>query len=64
MKLQLALDLVDIDGAKLILDELHDIIDIVEIGTPFLIKEGVKAITEIKKTYPFLDVLADEFERD
>jgi 3-hexulose-6-phosphate synthase len=59
MKLQLALDLVDIDGAKLILDELHDIIDIVEIGTPFLIKEGVKAITEIKNAYTFLDVLAD-----
>ena len=63
MKLQLALDVVDIDGAKSLLDELHDIIEIVEIGTPFLIKEGVKAITEIKNAYPFLDVLADEFER-
>jgi 3-hexulose-6-phosphate synthase len=59
MKLQLALDLVDINGAKLILNEVKDIIDIVEIGTPFIIKEGVRAIAEIKKAYPFLEVLAD-----
>jgi len=59
MKLQLALDLVDINAAKLILNEVKDIIDIVEIGTPFIIKEGVRAIAEIKKTYPLLEVLAD-----
>jgi 3-hexulose-6-phosphate synthase len=59
MKLQLALDLVDINGAKSILDEINDIIDIVEIGTPFIIKEGVRAIADIKQAYPFLEVLAD-----
>lgn len=59
MKLQLALDLVDINGAKLILNEVKDTIDIVEIGTPFIIKEGVRAIAEIKNAYPFLEVLAD-----
>jgi 3-hexulose-6-phosphate synthase len=59
MRLQLALDVVDIAGAKSMLAELNDIIDIVEIGTPFILKEGVKAITEIKKAYPFLRILAD-----
>jgi 3-hexulose-6-phosphate synthase len=59
MKLQLALDLVDISGARSILDEVNDLIDIIEIGTPFIIKEGVRAITEIKKAYPLLEVLAD-----
>ena len=59
MRLQLALDLVDIAGAKAILAELSDIIDIVEIGTPFILKEGVHAITEIKQAYPSLSVLAD-----
>ncbi|GAK58955.1 3-hexulose-6-phosphate synthase [Candidatus Vecturithrix granuli] len=59
MKLQLALDLVDCQGAKAILSEVHDLIDIVEIGTPFLLKEGVRAITEIKSAYPSLEVLAD-----
>lgn len=59
MKLQLALDLVDCQGAKAILSEVHDLIEIVEIGTPFLLKEGVRAITEIKNAYPLLIVLAD-----
>ena len=59
MKLQLALDLVGLDEAQALLAELHDLIDLVEIGTPFLIREGVKAITNIKRTYPALEVLAD-----
>ncbi len=59
MKLQLALDLVDCQEAKAILSEVHDLIDIVEIGTPFLLKEGVRAITEIKSAYSSLNVLAD-----
>lgn len=59
MKLQLALDLVDCQAAKAILSKVHDLIDIVEIGTPFLLKEGVRAITEIKNAYPSLEVLAD-----
>ena len=59
MKLQLALDLVDLNEAQALLAELHDLVDLVEIGTPFLIREGVKAITDIKRTYPALEVLAD-----
>jgi 3-hexulose-6-phosphate synthase len=37
MKLQLALDLVDIAGAKAIVAEVAEFIDIVEIGTPVVI---------------------------
>lgn len=59
MKLQLALDLVDIPEAILILKEVSDLIAIAEIGTPLIIKEGVKAITAIKQAYPLLEVLAD-----
>ena len=59
MRLQLALDLVDIAGAQAILAELSDLLDIVEIGTPFLLKAGVQAITAIKTAYPALCVLAD-----
>lgn len=59
MKLQLALDIVDLQGAKNILDEVGDAIDIVEVGTPFVIKEGLKAVEEIKKKFPHLIVLAD-----
>ncbi|MCZ6677793.1 MAG: orotidine 5'-phosphate decarboxylase [Candidatus Poribacteria bacterium] len=59
MKLQLALDLIDCQKAKRILEKVVELVDIVEIGTPLLMKEGVKAATEIKQAYPSLEVLAD-----
>lgn len=59
MKLQLALDLVDIVGAKAILDQVVDLVDIVEVGTPMILREGVTAITETKKAFPQAQVLAD-----
>jgi 3-hexulose-6-phosphate synthase len=59
MKLQLALDQVSLDQAIEIVAETRDLIDIVEIGTPFLIKEGLAAVAAIKTRYPVLVVVAD-----
>ncbi|MBW4082083.1 3-hexulose-6-phosphate synthase [Paenibacillus sp. S150] len=59
MKLQLALDLVDIAGAKEIVSEVAGFIDIVEIGTPIVINEGLHAVKAIKEAFPSLTVLAD-----
>lgn len=59
MKLQLALDLVDIPGALEVVKEVEEFIDIVEIGTPVINKEGLAAVKEVKATFPNLDVLAD-----
>ncbi|MBY9077852.1 3-hexulose-6-phosphate synthase [Paenibacillus sp. HN-1] len=59
MKLQLALDLVDIPGAKEVVAEVADHIDIVEIGTPIVINEGLHAVKAIKDAFPSLTVLAD-----
>jgi 3-hexulose-6-phosphate synthase len=59
MKLQLALDTVSLTEARRIVDELQDLIDIVEIGTPCIFREGVNAVREIKKAHPGLEVLAD-----
>ncbi|TDM14998.1 3-hexulose-6-phosphate synthase [Macrococcus bovicus] len=59
MKLQLALDLVDIQGALEVVEEVQDHIDIVEIGTPVVINEGLKAVKAIKDAFPALTVLAD-----
>ncbi|SFA76791.1 3-hexulose-6-phosphate synthase [Cohnella sp. OV330] len=59
MELQLALDLVDIPGAKQVVAEVADHIDIVEIGTPVVINEGLRAVKEIKEAFPSLRVLAD-----
>lgn len=59
MKLQLALDLVDIQGAIDIVNEVGEYIDVVEIGTPVVINEGLRAVKEVKKAFPNLTVLAD-----
>ncbi|MGN9863691.1 3-hexulose-6-phosphate synthase [Bacillus swezeyi] len=59
MKLQLALDLVNIPEAKEVVKEVEEHIDIVEIGTPIIKIEGLKAVKEIKEVFPGLQVLAD-----
>jgi 3-hexulose-6-phosphate synthase len=59
MELQLALDLVNIPQAKELVKEVEAYIDIVEIGTPVVINEGLRAVKEIKEAFPHLKVLAD-----
>lgn len=59
MELQLALDLVNIPEAIELVSEVQESIDIVEIGTPIINKEGHAAVREMKKAYPNLTVLAD-----
>ncbi|ULL16179.1 3-hexulose-6-phosphate synthase [Paenibacillus sp. H1-7] len=59
MELQLALDLVDIPQAKELVKEVAEYIDIVEIGTPVVINEGLRAVKELKEAFPSLKVLAD-----
>ena len=59
MELQLALDLVNIPEAKQVVSEVAEFIDIVEIGTPIVINEGLHAVKEMKEAYPHLRVLAD-----
>ncbi len=59
MKLQLAIDLLDVKAVKTLLEEVIDLIDIVEIGTPLILQEGMKIVTEIKRNYPTVTLLAD-----
>ncbi|QHZ46007.1 3-hexulose-6-phosphate synthase [Bacillus sp. NSP9.1] len=59
MELQLALDLVNIPEAKKVVKEVQEHIDIVEIGTPVVINEGLRAVKEMKEEFPSLRVLAD-----
>jgi len=59
MKLQLALDVINLKNAVTIVKELEDIIDIVEIGTPLIKKEGLQAVSAIKETFPQFVIVAD-----
>lgn len=59
MRLQLALDELTLDEAVGIVSELRDLIDIVEIGTPLVIKEGLAAVAAVRKRFPETTILAD-----
>lgn len=59
MELQLALDLVDIPQGIALVKEVESYIDIVEIGTPIVINEGLHAVKAMKEAFPGLKVLAD-----
>ena len=59
MKLQVAFDLQSSDEILNFLEKNGDLIDIIEIGTPLIIKEGLKSVLKIKKKLPKQTVLAD-----
>ncbi|MCL2016853.1 MAG: 3-hexulose-6-phosphate synthase [Defluviitaleaceae bacterium] len=59
MKLQLALDLVDTKGAIEVVKEVGEYVDVVEIGTPVIINEGLHAVKAVKDAFPNIDILAD-----
>ena len=59
MKLQVAFDVQNSDEVLNLVEINGDLIDIVEIGTPLIMKEGLKSIQKIKKNYPKQTVLAD-----
>lgn len=59
MKLQLALDDISVDEALALLDRVHPFIDIIEVGTPFLIEDGLRPVRLFRSRYPNLPVLAD-----
>lgn len=58
-KLQVALDLIEIVPAKKLIGELENYIDIIEVGTPFLIRYGLEAVRRMKQLHPKLQVLCD-----
>jgi 3-hexulose-6-phosphate synthase len=59
MELQLALDLVNTQEGIELVKQVEQYVDIVEIGTPIVINEGLRAVKEMKEAFPNLKVLAD-----
>ncbi|EIT87092.1 3-hexulose-6-phosphate synthase [Fictibacillus macauensis ZFHKF-1] len=59
MELQLAIDLLTADEAVEFVKKVEDHVDIVEIGTPVIINEGLNAVKKMKDAFPQLKVLAD-----
>ena len=59
MKLQLALDEFDLEDALSLAERVRPSIDIIEIGTPFIIRAGVQAIQRFARAFPEKEILAD-----
>ena len=59
MKLQLALDDVTFEDAMELLEKVNTYVDIVEVGSPFIIARGMEPVRRIREKYPQLEVLAD-----
>lgn len=57
MKLQLALDLVNIPQAIEVVSQVEQHVDIVEIGTPVVINEGLHAVKQLKEAFPNVSFL-------
>jgi len=59
MKLQLALDDIKFDDAVELVGKVRNYVDIVEVGSPFIIDRGMDPVKKFKELYPELEVLAD-----
>ncbi|EKQ02536.1 D-arabino-3-hexulose 6-phosphate formaldehyde lyase [Lacticaseibacillus paracasei] len=52
MKLQLALDDISLVDALVLAEKVRDYVDIFEIGSPFIIQEGMRAVREFRRYFP------------
>ncbi len=59
MKLQLAYDLGTYEELYPFMEEIEEAIDIIEIGTPVILREGVSQIENVKKKFPEKLIFAD-----
>ena len=59
MKLQIALDTLTLEECITLMDEVRESVDVIEVGTPFIIEEGMVPVRALKQRYPEKEVLAD-----
>lgn len=58
-RLQIAMDTIAAAQAAAIAEAVYDVVHIVEIGTPMILRDGLHPVAALKKKYPRLTVLAD-----
>lgn len=59
MKLQLALDDIPLVDALVLVQKIRSYVDIIEIGSPFIIEDGMRAVREFRQYFPEKEILAD-----
>lgn len=60
MKLQLALDEHKLEDALSFAEQVAEYVDIIEIGTPFVIDSGMEGVRRFKEKFPDKEILSDE----
>ena len=58
-KLQIALDEFSLEEGLMLCEKVRAYIDIIEIGTPFIIREGIHAVKAFREKFPEKEILAD-----
>lgn len=58
-KLQIALDDISFEDALILLEKIKSYIDIIEVGTPFMMEYGMMAVRAFKEKFPELEVVCD-----
>lgn len=58
-KLQLALDDVTLEAALALAESARPYVDILEVGTPLVIREGMHAVRALAEAFPEKEILAD-----
>ena len=59
MKLQLALDTFSLEKALRLVEKAREHVDIIEIGTPFLLEYGMESVRCFRQAFPEKEILAD-----
>jgi 3-hexulose-6-phosphate synthase len=59
MLLQLAIDTLELAEAERLVSTVRDLVDIVELGTPVIIRDGIAAVRRLGATFPGLALTAD-----
>ena len=59
MQLQVTLDTPRIDQCAEIVEQIHEYVDIVEVGNPIIIESGLKLVRQLRDEYPELEICAD-----
>lgn len=58
-KFQVALDLFSTEETLAVLEKIGEFVDIIELGTPLMIKEGVRVVEIVKEKFPDKIIFAD-----
>jgi 3-hexulose-6-phosphate synthase len=58
-RLQLAFDFLQVPEIIRLTGQVADLVDLVEIGTPVIIRDGVQAVRRLKDAFPEMPVVAD-----